>query len=103
MNKIRIAIADDTNLFRSGVVAILKNDDQFEIVGEAANGAILIDQIAVMKSPPDLCILDIQMPEKDGYQTLTELKALYPTIKFLMLTTFFHEFVVIKCLKLGAN
>jgi len=103
MNKIHIALADDHTMVREGIVAMLTGNEEFEVTGSAPNGKVLLEIIAKMKTPPDVCLLDINMPEMDGYQTLVALKQAYPEMRFLMLSQFDHEFVIIKMLKAGAN
>jgi DNA-binding NarL/FixJ family response regulator len=103
MDKIRIALADDHTMVREGIVSMLTGDDGFEIACSAPNGKVLVEMIAKLGTPPDICLLDINMPEMDGYQTLIALKAAYPDMRFLMLSQFDHEFVIIKMLKAGAR
>lgn len=103
MNKIRIALADDHTMVREGIIAMLAGDDAFEVVAGAPNGKVFIDTIARLSVPPDICLLDINMPEMDGYDTLVALKAAYPDMRFLMLSQFDHELVIIKMLKAGAR
>lgn len=100
---ISVALADDHTMFRKGIVELLRTSDKFEIVAEAGNGQELIDQIAVLKNPPDVCLLDVNMPVLDGYKTLSKLKNEYPLMKFLTLSMYDHEFAIIKMLRTGAN
>lgn len=103
MDKIRIAIADDHTMVREGIVSMLSDEDAFEVVCSAANGRVLLDTISKMSAVPDICLLDINMPEMDGYQTLVALKDRWPDIRILVLSQFDHEFVIIKMLKAGAR
>jgi len=100
---IQVALADDHTMFRKGIVELLRRSDKFEVVAEAGNGAELIEQIRKLKRAPDVCLLDVNMPVMDGYQTLLALKKTYPLMKFLALTMYDHEFVIIKMLRNGAN
>jgi DNA-binding NarL/FixJ family response regulator len=90
-------------MVREGIVAMLTGDDAFEVICSAPNGKVLLEMIAKQSTPPDICLLDINMPEMDGYQTLIALKSAYPDMRFLMLSQFDHEFVIIKMLKAGAR
>lgn len=101
--KIRVGIADDHTMFRGGIISILNESDRFIVVAEGANGKELMNAIALLKSPPDVCILDINMPEMNGYDTLKALRDRYKDMKFLVLTMLAHEYVIIKMLRLGAN
>jgi two-component system invasion response regulator UvrY len=100
---IRVGLADDHTMFRRGIISILNESDRFTVVAEGANGKELIQAIEHLKTPPDVCLLDINMPKLNGYETLQHLRAQYPEMKFLVLTMLEHEFVIIKMLRLGAN
>lgn len=69
---------------------------------EAGNGQQLIDQIAECAVVPDLCLLDLNMPVLDGYETLLILKQRWPQIKVLVLTSHHLEYQIIRTLKAGA-
>jgi DNA-binding NarL/FixJ family response regulator len=70
--KIRIIIADDHPVFRSGLMKIIETDKEIEIVGEADNGESALQKILDLK--PDVALLDIDMPKITGIQVLKELK-----------------------------
>lgn len=100
---IRVALADDHTMFRKGIVSMLNNAPEFEVVAEAGNGEELIGMINALDTLPDVVLLDINMPKMNGYDTLVSLKAKFPEMKFLILTMFDHEFVILKMLRNGAN
>lgn len=100
---IRVALADDHTMFRKGIVGLLKSSGKFEVVAEAGNGSELIELIGALDQHPDVCLLDVNMPVLDGYDTLIALKKKYPLMKFLALTMYDHEFIIIKMLRNGAN
>lgn len=101
---IRVALADDHTMFRKGMVELLRNSsDKFEIVAEAGNGQELVDMIAKLDTPPQVCLLDVNMPVMDGYKTLALLRMKYREMKFLTLSMYDHEFAIIKMLRQGAN
>ncbi len=83
---IRVLIADDQTLFRNMLEGILKMDESIEIVATAANGQEAV-QLA-MEHKPDIVLLDIQMPEKNGVEALEEIKEHLTGTKVVMLTTF---------------
>lgn len=103
MKKIRVAIADDHTLVRKGFVAILDEDDDFEVLADAPNGKELLHLLKHVNPPVHVCLLDVSMPEMNGYDTLITLKALYPTMRFLILTQLEHEYIVVRMLKAGAS
>jgi DNA-binding NarL/FixJ family response regulator len=100
---IRVALADDHTMFRKGIVGLLRSSGKFEVVAEAGNGSELIEMIGALDQHPDVCLLDVNMPVLDGYDTLIALKKKYPLMKFLALTMYDHEFIIIKMLRNGAN
>ena len=66
MDKIKVIIADDSDFVRDGMRVILQVDEEFEVIGCAANGE---EAIAIAeKSPPDVFLMDIQMPKMDGIE-----------------------------------
>src|SRR3569623_1674459 len=93
---IRLAFAEDHKLVREGICSILKASGYFDIVIEAANGAELIECMKKAKTQPDICILDINMPLLDGYEALSEIRSLWPEMKFLVLTMYRDEYTVVK-------
>ena len=99
---IRIAIADDHAIFRQGIITIVTRYG-FEVVAEAGNGGELIEAIAALPVPPDVCILDINMPEMNGYAALEAIKKRWPGIHVLALSMHSAEFPIIRMLSGGAG
>lgn len=102
MKKIKIALADDHKLFRSGLVALLKDLPAFEIIYEANDGKELLEKIEG-KIKPDILLLDIKMPNVNGFEVVTKLKADYPLIKIIVLSMFSDETTVMKMVKAGVE
>ena len=100
---INIAIADDHTILRKGVSEILSKFEDFSVVMEAANGKELITKLAAAATLPDVCIVDINMPEMNGYETASEIRSKWPYIKILALSMYDTELNVIKMLRKGAN
>jgi DNA-binding NarL/FixJ family response regulator len=100
---IRVALADDHTMFRKGMVELLRSAGKFDIVAEAGNGQELVDKIGQLEEPPQVCLLDVNMPVMDGYKTLALLRMKYRDMKFLTLSMYDHEFAIIKMLRQGAN
>lgn len=81
-NKIRTLVVDDEPLARSNLIVLLRRDPEIEIVGECASGTEALAEIRRVK--PDLVLLDVQMPECDGFDVLEQLgRALPPAIVFV--------------------
>lgn len=81
---IKVLIADDHPIFRRGLSATIEKEKNISIVGEAENGKVAIEMVERLM--PDVVILDIDMPIKDGIETARELKARNLTIKVVFLT-----------------
>ncbi len=100
---IRIVVADDQALVRSGFLALLRSEDDIEVVGEAANG---YEAVKVAKAErPDVILMDIRMPEMDGLEA-TRLITADPALKsvrILILTTFDLDAYVHEALRAGAS
>jgi DNA-binding NarL/FixJ family response regulator len=96
-----IALADDHVLLRNGLANLIRNFGH-EVVFEANNGEDMIKYIQVGKEP-DLILMDINMPVKDGYETAAWLKNNYPGIKVLALSMLDDENAIIRMIKNGAR
>lgn len=100
---IRIALADDHAILRKGVAELLSNFDNMNVNIEASNGKDLLQKLAGTSDMPHVCILDINMPEMNGYETAAHIKVAYPDMKILALSMYDGEANIIKMLKNGAN
>ncbi len=100
---IRIAIAEEHTLVRTGIVSVIQSNPLFKVVIQASNGKELINNINALSSPPDVCIVGISMPVMNGFDTVAALKKQFPHIKCLVLTVFDHEYSIIKMIRNGAN
>lgn len=100
--QITIALVDDHTLFRSGVAKLMSEFEEISLLFEAANGLEL--QSAVKKyGTPDVVLMDISMPQMDGYEATAWLKKNYPNICTLALSMFEEEEAIIRMLKAGAS
>lgn len=98
---IKVAIADDHALFRTGVRTALSNRKDIELIAEAENGVQLLDMLKNME--PDVILLDIKMPVMDGITTLLEIRKLYPDVKVIILSMHDEYSMVAKLMEIGAN
>lgn len=99
--QIRLIIADDHALFRSGVISLLEDEKDLVIVGEAGNGKQLIELYTELK--PDLLLIDISMPEKTGLEAAKEIRKTDENVKILFLSMHEGEDYVYHCIKSGGN
>ncbi len=98
---IKVIIADDHVLYRAGVKTALSAKKDVKVVAEADNGMHLLNMIKMI--PPDVILLDIQMPIMDGITTLPEIKKICPDAKVIMLTMVDDHSMITKLMELGAN
>jgi len=99
--EIRIVVVDDHTLFRRGLVGLLAEMDGFQVVGEAANGQDALGIIETEK--PDIVLLDVNMPNMSGIQTLAAMRKQGLDSPVLMLTISQHEDDLIGAIRAGAS
>lgn len=98
---IRVLIVEDQRIVREGIVALLEDEEQIEIVGEAANGREAIAMYASLR--PDVVLMDLQMPEIDGPEATRQIRAADPQARVLVLTTYATDEFIFTALKAGAS
>lgn len=100
-SSIRIALADDHKLLRSGLVSILQSNPQFKVVQEASNGQELLDGLTEFS--PDVILLDLEMPVLSGKETLEKIRSHNKKVKVLILTMHQSKAFMYQMMELGAN
>lgn len=100
-SKIRIVVADDHFVVRMGLTALVNTEPDLEVVGEAADGNQAIQ--AFEKHKPDLVLMDLRMPVKDGIHATAEIRAKHPNARILMLTTFDGDTDIHRAMEAGAQ
>jgi two-component system nitrate/nitrite response regulator NarL len=98
---IRILVADDHAIFRDGLRKLLEGADDIQIVGEAANGVECVKMLAKYK--PDILLLDLRMPEKDGLGVLEEVNFDSMPTRVIVLTAAEDDRDVVRAMRLGAR
>ncbi|HEY2384650.1 MAG TPA: response regulator transcription factor [Terriglobia bacterium] len=99
-SKIRIVICDDHTLFVEGVKAMLRNESSLEIVGEARDGRQAVEMVQQHK--PDVILMDVSMPDMNGFDATRRVHEFNAGVKVLMLTMHDEEELVARCLEAGA-
>ena len=100
-DKIKIFIADDHPIFRSGLRQLIETAPRMAVIGEAKDGAEAIERL--LASPADVALLDIDMPKADGFQVLTALREKGLSLQFVFLTMHKDEQFLNAALDLGVK
>lgn len=98
---IKIAVVDDQCLFRSGLISLIKEFAELDVIIEASNGNDLIREVA--KQKPDVILLDVEMPVMNGFETTEYLKKNHPEIKILILTMYNDDEIILHLISKGAH
>ena len=98
---IRVLIVEDQRIVREGLRAVLEDEDEIVIVGEAANGQEAIELFAQLQ--PDVVLMDLQMPVMDGPEATRRIRDLSPEAHILVLTTYVTDEFIFKALRAGAQ
>lgn len=98
---IRILIAEDQRIVREGLVALLEDEREVEIVAEAANGQEAVELFARVQ--PDVVLMDLQMPLLDGPEATRRIRERSPDARILVLTTYATDEFIFKALRAGAR
>ncbi|HUW10446.1 MAG TPA: response regulator transcription factor [Anaerolineae bacterium] len=98
---IRVLIADDHLVVREGLHAILEVASDVELVGEAADGAEAVRLVGELA--PDVVLMDLRMPHLDGIEATRQIKAEYPSVEVVILTTYDDDVNIVRGLRVGAR
>jgi DNA-binding NarL/FixJ family response regulator len=101
MKKIRILIADDHSVVRSGIRTVLQSSPDFSVVAEAEDGEQAVELAA--KHKPEVVVMDISMPQLNGIEATARMKQIDPNIKVIILTVHSDEEYVFQILRAGAS
>lgn len=103
-DQIKVAFAEDHVAVRKAIISIVEMGSKNIIFSiEADDGIKLLERLNQAATLPDICILDINMPNMDGHTVLLEIRKKWPSIKFLILTAFNDEYSILRMIKSGAG
>ena len=98
---IRVLAVDDHALLRDGIAALIGNQTDMELVGEASNGREAVELFR--QHQPDVTLMDLQMPEMGGIDALSAIRGEFPEARIIVLTTYAGDVQVFRALKAGAR
>lgn len=98
---IRVLTVDDHALIREGIAALIANQKDIRLVGEASNGREAIEQFR--SHEPDVTLMDLQMPEMNGIDALIAIRSEFPQARIIMLTTYAGDALCKRAMSAGAQ
>ena len=99
--RIRVLLVDDHSIVREGLQSMLKESEEFEVVGQARDGVEAVS--AASELSPDVIVMDVIMPRKDGVEACREIMESAPDMRVIMLTASTEEDSVIEAVAAGAT
>src|SRR5262245_7953628 len=100
-HSIRILAVDDHPLFRQGIAALLATQPDMNLVAEASNGREAIRQFREHR--PDITLMDLQMPEMNGLDSMIAIRGEFPDARIIVLTTYTGDVQVLRSMQVGAR
>ena len=101
-NKIHVAVADDHTLLRNALARLITSFEGYKVIFEAGDGKEVKEKLT-QHIIPDIILLDVNMPDIDGYETAKWIYKNFPQVKILALSMFSDENTIIRMLRLGAK
>ena len=98
---IRILCVDDHQLLREGIAAVVEGQSDMKLVGEATNGQEAIESFKRYR--PDVTLMDLRMPDMNGIEAISAIRAEFPSARIIVLTTYAGDALAVKALKAGAS
>jgi DNA-binding NarL/FixJ family response regulator len=99
--QIRIALVDDHPILRQGIAALISDQPDLQLVGQASNGLEAIEQFRLHR--PDVMLMDLQMPGMNGIDAMSAIRGEFPDARFVVLTTYTGDVQIVRALKAGAR
>jgi two-component system, NarL family, invasion response regulator UvrY len=103
MSKLNIALVDDHVMLRNGLANLITNMNDYNVIFQSDNGLEFVKEVGNNSYEPDIVLLDVNMPQMDGYETAKWIRSNLPFTKVLVLSMFDDEKSIIKMLRYGAK
>lgn len=100
---VTVAFAEDHISVRKGIISYLHDLGGVKVTIEAGNGRELLEKLEHSKKRPDVCMIDIVMPEMNGFETVVAIRQKWPDMKILILSTYSDDLYVVKMIRYGVN
>lgn len=100
---LKVAIVDDKRLNRTSLSDELNHSGEIKVLFTAQNGAEFLEKMKAQKDLPDIVLMDIDMPEKNGIEAVSQGKVIYPSVEFIMLTVYDDSEKIFDAVKAGAS
>jgi DNA-binding NarL/FixJ family response regulator len=101
LHLIRVLAVDDHPIFRAGIISLLADHPDMQLVAEASSGLEAVSQFRTHR--PDITLMDLQMPEMNGVDAILSIRGEFPEAKIIVLTTYSGDVQVLRALKAGAR
>lgn len=101
MSRINVMLVDDHNMVREGIKQLIETEDDIKVIAQACNGNQAIEMANIYK--PDIILMDINMPEKNGIEAIKEIKSTDEDCKIIVLTIHHEREYLLKTIELGAQ
>lgn len=101
MAKVKILLVEDHAVMRQGLKALLAEEADIEVVGEASHGREAVQQVSAVR--PDLILMDVSMPQLNGIEATRQIRGLQPEVKIVVLSMYANEEYVFQMLQAGAS
>jgi DNA-binding NarL/FixJ family response regulator len=101
MEKIKVLTVDDHPLLRSGIAAVIDEEADIQVVGEATNGREAVESFRIHR--PDVTLMDLQMPVMNGIDAIVAIRGEFPAARFVVLTTYDGDVQALRALRAGAT
>jgi DNA-binding NarL/FixJ family response regulator len=101
MNEIKLLVVDDHPIFRAGLGALIANERDMRIIGEACNGLEAVQLTRALR--PDIVLLDLQMPDMNGLEAIGKIRAECPSVRIIVVTSYAGDVLAQRAIKAGAQ